>query len=437
MAPVWRPTPGRARAVVCAGLAVMAGAGWQAGRYRPNPFDPDDGLSCRFSADGCPTPEEVAAALRSLWWWVGAGGVVLLAGVALTVWQCAASPRGRSARGLAAPAHAVVAGVAGGVLIAVLAFPMVLALLTGAHMVPAAVATVWLLQAVVIAGFDGVLGSPSGTPRRGRVTGLVVSAAACAVAIWAAVAGGSGEGFFRTVAVVDGTVVALGVLLARLLADRRATRGTRATAAAVLTAAVVPVVLLGLPGALEPDPASPPVARPTPVPEPPPTSAPAPPPASTSPSPPAVAADVPCAADELRFEVLGFDAALGARAASIRATNVGARPCWVERAPVVRLTQGGRPLDLTVEPGRSPDGGPALAQRVGVAPGGTALALLTWRTYAGWADASTPQSLTVALGAGAAPSQARIVAPPGAGPAPFDLADGGTWGVAPWAPPWN
>jgi hypothetical protein len=254
MASVWRPTPGRARAVVCAGLAVMAVAGSQASRYRSNPFDPDDGPSCRFTADGCPTPEEMAASLRSLWWWVGAGGVVLLAGVALTVWQCAASPRGRSARGLAAPAHAVVAAVAGGILIALLAFPLVLALLTGLQMVPAVVTTAWLLQAVVIAALDGVLGSPAGTPRRGWVTGLAVSAAACAAAIWAAVEGGSGEDFFRTVAVVDGAVVALGVLLARVLpdprADRRATRGTRAAAAAVLTAAVVPGVLLALPGAL-------------------------------------------------------------------------------------------------------------------------------------------------------------------------------------------
>jgi hypothetical protein len=72
---------------------------------------------------------------------------------------------------------------------------------------------------------------------------------------------------------------------------------------------------------------------------------------------------------------------------------------------------------------------------VGIAPGGTALALLTWRTDAGRADAATPQSVTVALKAGSAPVPVVVHSP--SGPAPFDLADGGTWGIAPWAPPWN
>jgi hypothetical protein len=96
---------------------------------------------------------------------------------------------------------------------------------------------------------------------------------------------------------------------------------------------------------------------------------------------------VPCAQEDLRLVVGGFDAAMGARAASLRATDVGAAPCWPEGRPVVTLLQDGRPLDLTVEPGQSPTRVPAVEQRVGIAPGG--------------------------------------------------YADGGSWGIAPWAPRWH
>jgi hypothetical protein len=119
----------------------------------------------------------------------------------------------------------------------------------------------------------------------------------------------------------------------------------------------------------------------------------------------------------------------------VQARNTGDVACWVEGVPVVTLFQGGRPLTLTVAPGQSPTGGPASPQRVGIAPGGTAFALLTWRTYAGWADAETPQSVTVALDPTSPAVEAGIVG--GLPGAPFDIADGGTWGIAPWAPPWN
>ena len=179
-------------------------------------------------------------------------------------------------------------------------------------------------------------------------------------------------------------------------------------------------------------------ARPTPpapsVPAPEPAPAPVPP-AASSPSPAPVVADVPCASSDLAFAVDGFDAAMGARAASVRATNTTTEPCWVEGVPVVVLLQGGRPLALQVGPGETPEGAPAPVRRVGIAPGGTAVALLTWRSYGGWADAETAQALTVALDASSTPVAATVQGD--SGPAPFDIADGGAWGIAPWAPPWS
>jgi hypothetical protein len=126
---------------------------------------------------------------------------------------------------------------------------------------------------------------------------------------------------------------------------------------------------------------------------------------------------------------------MGARAASLRAVNDSAEPCWVEGVPVVIVMQGGRPLALTVGPGETPEGGPGVVQRVGIAPGGEASALLTWRSYGGWADTGTPQSVMAALDAGS--SLVPVAVPEGIGPAPFDIADGGAWAIAPWAPPGN
>ena len=62
-------------------------------------------------------------------------------------------------------------------------------------------------------------------------------------------------------------------------------------------------------------------------------------------------------------------------------------------------------------------------------------ALLTWRSYGGWADLETPQSVATALDANSSLVAAQITGV--AGPAPFDIADGGAWAIAPWAPPAN
>jgi hypothetical protein len=54
-----------------------------------------------------------------------------------------------------------------------------------------------------------------------------------------------------------------------------------------------------------------------------------------------------------------------------------------------------------------------------------------------WAPvaAETPQTVTAALDPAAPAVDGPVLAP--YGPAPFDIADGGTWAIAPWAPPWN
>jgi hypothetical protein len=62
-------------------------------------------------------------------------------------------------------------------------------------------------------------------------------------------------------------------------------------------------------------------------------------------------------------------------------------------------------------------------------------ALLTWRSYGGWADLETPQSVATALDANSSLVAAPITGV--SGPAPFDIADGGAWAIAPWAPPAN
>jgi hypothetical protein len=145
-----------------------------------------------------------------------------------------------------------------------------------------------------------------------------------------------------------------------------------------------------------------------------------------------VEASVACTSEDLSFTVGGFDGAMGARAASLQATNAGAAPCWIEGTPVVVVMQGGHPLSLSGGLGQTPDGAPAVAQRVGLAPGEAAFALLTWRSYGGWADVETPQSVATALDANSSLVAAQFAG--GTSPAPFDLADGGAWAIAPWAP---
>jgi hypothetical protein len=433
-------------APVLLGLLVMALAGMRATRYRPGWFDPDDGPPCSSTPGGCPA--DLDAVLRGLWWWVGVGGVLVGIGVALTVWRCSAVRGSAPARGLPVVVHALVVGLCGGGLLVPLTVPLLLAGFMGPHAVPSALVAVWLIQAGATAGLGHALGAADTSARRAWLTGLVAGAAALAVAGALFLSTWTPFDPWWTVPLTDGATLALTVVLLRLLTDHRdvgrralvmraaGVLGVLVVAGAALTTAVV--------AAREPDRSTvadlgpaPPVPLPTTEPPAPLTVAPLPPPAPTPavPSPPTVDAAVPCAQEDLRFVVTGFDAAMGARATSLQATNIGTAPCWVQGTPVVTVLQGGRPLGLTVEAGRSPTGGPAVVQRVGIAPSGSAFALLTWRTYAGWADGETRQTVTAALDPASPAVDVPVNAP--YGPAPFDIADGGIWAIAPWAPPRN
>jgi hypothetical protein len=423
--------------LVVAGGLVMAYGAHATGPYRPDLLAPDPACLVRGEC----TPAQIEAALRDLWWAVGVGAAVALLGVLLATWLMPTAARPPRRARLGALAHAAIAGGLATFVPLVLAVPGLIALLWGGeHAVPLLVAAVWLGQAAVVTWLEGPAGNPAGTTRRMWACALLASAAGIGAVAGVLLVRG---GFFLPwwgFALVDGAGVGLAVLTVRLVVDPLAVRpGARLRRMAAL-AGVLGVVGLAVVAvvATRPGPwpvGSPPAVRP-PVPGPPssPSPAPGPPPAPSPTPPPPVPAEVACTPDDLAFEVGGFDAAMGARGASIRATNLGAQSCWVEGVPVVTLLQGGRPLDLTVEPGQSPTGGPAAVTRVGIAPGGSALALLTWRTYAGWADGQTPQAVTVALGAGAPAEPAAVAS---ADPVPFDLADGGAWGIAPWTAPWN
>jgi hypothetical protein len=417
-----------------AGVLGMLLAGASAGRYEPNWFDPGDPLPCRCSA------EEAASALAALWVGVALGAVLVLGGVLLFTLRLDRGPH-RPAGPVPAVPHALVAGTVGVVLSAVLVLPVLLLLLFSLHLAPAAALLALLLHAAAVAGVDRAIGPAWSSPRRAWLTGLAAGALGSGAA-WALLFAAPTVDDSWLPAVVDGAVVALVVLAGRTLVAPRTARtrvglaggALAAVAAAALLAVAVVVPDVLLPHETSPAVAAPPAPEPS-APEPPtPTPAPVPAPRTTVPPPP-VAAAIACDQADLSFVVTGWDAALGARFASVEATNTGDVACWVQGVPAVTLLQGGRPLRLTLEPGQMGNGGPVVVQQVGIAPGGHAYALLNWRTDAGRADDTTPQSVTVALTPGTAPVPAGILG--GHGPAPFDLADGGAWGIGPWAPPWT
>ncbi|MGY1688519.1 DUF4232 domain-containing protein [Geodermatophilus sp. SYSU D01105] len=416
-----------------AGLSLMAWAGLRSARHRPAWLEPEP--ACLTSGE-C-TPAEAAAGLTRLWWVVGAGAVLVLLGVALVALRRTGGRTGPPARGSAPSVHAGIAAAVGSGVALLLEVPVFVALFAGPHAVPVALAVVWLVQAEVLTGLDVRLGGPGTSLRRAWLTGLGVSAAATGLAGAAVGAGWVGPDGWWSLPLATGLLLGAGVAVARMAGQARAgTSPRRGGSAAVLLGVfgLTAFVLLGGVQALvvagvsvlvasdPPLPEEPGVTVPAPTTAPPPSPVSLPPPVGSAP-PPRVAAGAPCSVGDLDLAVVGFDAALGARAASVQARNTGDAPCWVEGVPVVTLLQGGRPLTLTVEPGQSPTGGPAVAERVGIAPGGTALALLTWRTHAGWADAETPQMVTVALDPSSPPVEAGIVG--GSPQAPFDIADAG------------
>lgn len=187
----------------------MAVAGFASGPYRPNPFDVDDPLPCRC------TPAVAAATLAELWWWVAAGAVLVLAGVVSRVATRATTASAPPPWPLPAPVHALLAAVTGVTLAPFLGFGVLLALLLSAHLLPAGLAVVWLVQAAAVAGLAATFGPVRTTPRRGLLTALVVSAVAGAATaaffLWVSI----GVGWW--LAAVHGVALGFAVLMSRVL----------------------------------------------------------------------------------------------------------------------------------------------------------------------------------------------------------------------------
>jgi hypothetical protein len=430
---------GLSAALTATGLLLMLSAGVRAAHYRPGW---GEGLPTCVR-DGACSEASAQAALRTLWWLTASGASVVLIGVVLSAVLLPAVVSGGARRPMGPAGHAVLAGGVGFVTAVVLGLAGLFAAFISEQTAVAVLCGLWVGQALVLAATDRAVGVLS--PRAGWLTGLVASGTAVATALGDLLTRSSSFSVNRF-AVLDGAVLVAVVLAVRLATAwaggpggaRPWFPGSRPLAAALTMGAALTAVVL----VLLPERPSVPADRsaPTYVP-PPPGTAPAPPPAPAQPTAPTtapkapVAATVPCTAQDVRFAVVGFDGAMGARAATLQATNITAGPCWVEGTPVVVLLQGGQPMALAVDPGQTPEGAPAVARRVGLAPGGAAYALLTWRSYGGWADTETPQSVTAALDA--TTSLTAVEMPDAQGSAPFDIADGGAWAIAPWAPPWN
>jgi hypothetical protein len=415
----------------------MAAAGVSAVRYSPEWLE--EQYRCRLPGE-C-TAEEVAAGLRLHWWGVGLAGVAVVVGVALLVWSRSSAPRAPTVRRLPVAGHAAAAGAVVAALLLAISVPGLIAVLfLGAPAAVAAVTGLWLVQARLVSTLHRSFAGRT-SARETAAVGPALSAAALGGTGWLVAQDTSPFDPWWTPLVVEAGAVALLVALVRLLRDplperHRAghLRGLAVTAVAVLAGVGVVTTAMVLREPDWPMYASTPSSIP-PGPEPEPEPTPTPEVVEPLSPPPAAGVTTPCSETDLDFAVVGFDGAMGARAASLQAINVSSRSCWVEGTPIVVLLQGGRPLNLQVGPGQTPQGGPAEVQRVGIAPGGTALALLTWRSYGGWADSETPQSLTAALDATSTLVPAEVAGASGA--APFDIADGGAWAIAPWAPPWS
>jgi hypothetical protein len=144
-----------------------------------------------------------------------------------------------------------------------------------------------------------------------------------------------------------------------------------------------------------------------------------------------VDATIACTPDDLVWSTTGWDAAIGIRLVTVVATHRRSAPCYLDGFANITITQGGRALQLVVEPGSVAEPHkPVTAVRIGVAPGGSASFTLYWKPYGAAADQETPQSLAVAL-----PGWAnRVDVPLSHGPAPFDLLDGGRVQIGAWQP---
>ena len=411
------------------GLVMLAG-GLSAAGYGPRPFD--IGLSSRWPS--CEGEDLCVRASPAGWWWSGLGALLAAGAVALLSWTLPAAPQTPSGRSLPAVVHALGIALVSVPTCVVLGAAVLFTALLASSLAPVALFTAVLVQALLLNELGRAIGPGWSSPRRTWLTALAASALGAGAAVLLVVTDPTRLGWSPVLA--DGLMAGVVVLLAVSVGAPRGLRrrGELIASSVALLGAVAGGTALAQ---HEPTPAY--AARPAAEATPPALTVPSESPAPVSsvpsaPVPPPVVTDVACTPADLSFAVPGFDAAMGARAASVQATNTADQPCWVEGFPVVTLLQGGVPLQLGVTPGPDPSGSPPVVERIGLAPGDDAFCLLSWRTYAGWADDETPQAVTVALVAGQPPVDVPIVSPYGL-PAPFDIADGGEWQIGAWRLP--
>ncbi|WP_433290088.1 DUF4232 domain-containing protein [Pseudonocardia sp. CA-142604] len=414
-----------ARTVTVAGLLVMLVGAVVAARYTPFWFDPGE---CSLH-DRCVTPESTAM-LQAMWWVVGIGIVVVLAGLAL-IWRALpGTPEPTTAYPLPVWGRAGAAALVGVTFGGVLGFLVLGSMFFAFQALPVALCVFWLLQGHALAWVQLRTAPPRRSVRAGWTIGLSVSAVAITVGALPAV-------LYRALApfvIANAAVLVAAVLLdqavqarAGRLSESRLVQRRAGTVIAALAVAVVGYVVFMAVPHTKPDATPPPVPQLHPAAPPPqqPTTSSAPAPA------PPVEADTPCAPDDLTWSTTGWDATMGSRAVTIVATHHGRRPCYLDGFAAITIAQGGRPLHLVVEPKSiARPGLPVAARRVGVAPGGTAAFTVFWKGYGAAADHKTPQTLDVVLPGGANPS----AVPLGDGPPPFDVVDGATVHVDAWRP---
>lgn len=418
------------RGLSLAGLLVGVVAGLRAGPYTPPWFDPDDPCS---PGAFCPSDAESAQALHALSWVSWAGAVMVVVGIAVAAWALSrrtqSTSPGRPAEGLRTAAHAAGAAVVAVATLAVGGIASFAATLAVSSQLGLAVAAGWwLLLAHALEALDRALGRCPG-----EATAYLLSLVVAALAIVAAVATAvSRDAADYWSAVTAGGLVAAGATLLGDVVPWERWPAARALGALVLAGTVVSGLgtALGALGLLEPveqprTATSPPVeVGPRP---------PAPPPPTTSPGHarttgnPAVVARRPCAATDVRLDLDGFDAAMGARAATLRASNSSGGACYLDGFAAVSLSQAGRRLEVASGTTSSESPGTSgRATRVGLGPGDAATAVLYWRGYGAAADPTSPQTLEVTLRPG---TRALSVA---VGPQLFDLVDGGELRVGNW-----
>ncbi|UZN02509.1 DUF4232 domain-containing protein [Cellulomonas sp. S1-8] len=133
-----------------------------------------------------------------------------------------------------------------------------------------------------------------------------------------------------------------------------------------------------------------------------------------------------CTGDELRVEVVGTDAALGARFLFLRATHTGAAPCVVAGVPGLAFTRlsGTRTPDLTQLPDVEAPGEPAATV---LAPGDSVASQVRWRAMSTSQDPDVAVGVTVRAVAGGPTVDLELSDP-------LDVLAGATVRVGPWIP---